>query len=56
MADDDEMTSQEDAALLTAIARIAMEDGALIAASELTDREVRALWTRETLGCGRIES
>jgi hypothetical protein len=53
---DDPFCSQEDAALVSAMAREALEDGSLIDGAELTEREVKALWTLEALGIGRMES
>ncbi len=50
------IASQEDASLVAAMARAAQEDAGLICGAELTEREVRALWTLEALGCGREES
>lgn len=50
------IASQEDAALVAAMARQAQDDASLIDGAVLTEGEARALWTLEALGCGRVES
>lgn len=51
-----QVASQQDAALVAAMARQAIDDAGLIDGAELTEREVRALWTLEISGVGRVES
>ena len=51
-----ELASLSDATIVAAMARQALDDGALIDGAELTEREARALWTLDALGCGRTES
>jgi hypothetical protein len=53
---DMEIASQEDAAVVAAMTREAHDDADLVAGAVLTEREARALWTLEALGCGREES
>ncbi len=48
-----QIATQEDAALVAAMAREAQDDAGLIAGAELTEREVEALWTLQNLGVGR---
>ena len=48
------IASQQDASLVAAMAREALDDAALIDGAVLTEREARALWTLEALGCGRM--
>ena len=50
------LASQEDAAVVAAMARQANDDADLIDGAVLTEREARALWTLQALGCGREES
>ena len=51
-----QIADQADAALVAAMAREAIEDGSLIEGAALTEREVRALWTLQQQGVGRVES
>lgn len=50
------IASQEDAALVAAMAREAADDADLIDGAALTEAEVRALWTLQNTGMGRNES
>ncbi len=50
------IATQEDAALVVAMARQAAEDAALIDGAALTEREARALWMLAMCGMGREES
>lgn len=50
------LASLADAMIVAAMARQALDDGAMIDGAELTEREVQALWTLEALGIGRERS
>ncbi len=54
--EDMDIASQEDAALVAAMARQAQEDADLIDGAALTEREARALWTLEASGMGKERS
>jgi hypothetical protein len=48
-----QLATQQDAALVAAMARQAHDDADLIDGAVLTERESRALWTLEALGVGK---
>ena len=48
-----QLATQQDAALVAAMARQAHDDADLIDGAVLTEREARALWTLEALGVGK---
>jgi hypothetical protein len=50
------IASQDDAAVVAAMARQAQEDAELINGAELTESEARALWALEAQGVGRVAS
>ncbi len=50
------IADQDDAAVVVAMSEQALEDAGLIEGAGLTEREARALWTLDALGCGRTES
>ena len=50
------LASQQDAALVVAMARQAQDDAGLIDGAVLTEREARALWTLEAQGIGKVTS
>ena len=56
LRDDMLIASQQDAQIVAAMAREAEDDRGLIDGAVLTEREARALWTLEALGCGRADS
>jgi hypothetical protein len=56
MTDNNEIAPLSDAMIVAAMARQALDDGALIDGAELTEREVQALWALEALGIGRERS
>ena len=56
MTDNNEIAPLSDATIVAAMARQALDDGALIDGAELTEREVQALWALEALGIGRERS
>ena len=51
-----QLADQQDAALVAAMARQALDDAALIDGAVLTEREACALWTLESLGVGKERS
>lgn len=53
---DMEIAGQQDAAMVAAMAREGSDDADLVTGAVLTEREARALWTLEALGCGRVDS
>jgi hypothetical protein len=48
-----QLATQQDAALVAAMARQAHDDADLIDGAVLTECEARALWTLEALGVGK---
>ena len=51
-----DLSDPTDAALVAAMARLALEDAAEVDGAGLSEREARALWTLEAIGCGRERS